>query len=91
MLQLDRLHPNPANRPTDLLLAREAEEGGQQYGLLQRIEKEEGGLMACRVVPWRNGDVVHSVFERELALVNSKRAAPETACEPEVADDVAEG
>ncbi|CAN0181836.1 unnamed protein product, partial [Pylaiella littoralis] len=53
-------------RPQDLLLAREGEEGGRQYGLRQRIEKGEGGPMACRVLPWRNGEDVYSTFEREL-------------------------
>lgn len=47
--------------------------------------------MACRVVPWRNGEDVHSMFERELGLANSKPAAEEGAAEHGAAGDVAEG
>lgn len=53
-------------RPGDLLLARDGGEGGRQYGLRQRIEKQEGGPLTCRLVLWEDGDDVHSAFENEL-------------------------
>ncbi|CAM9123873.1 unnamed protein product [Ectocarpus sp. 6 AP-2014] len=53
-------------RPGDLLLARDGGEGGRKFGLRERIEKEEGGPMACRVVPWQKGEDVYSAFESEL-------------------------
>lgn len=89
MFQRSRLRVRNTTRPGDLLLARDGDEEGQQYGLRQRIEKEEGGPMACRVLPWRNGEGVHSVFERELGTV--KLPAQETAAEPGATDEVAEG
>lgn len=94
VFQLGQFRPFTAyhlTRPGDVLLAREGEERGQQYGLRQRIEKEEGGPMACRVLPWRNGDDVHSAFERELGLANPKPPAQEAVAEHLEAGDVVEG
>lgn len=48
------------------MLARHGGEGGRKYGLKQRIEKEEGGPLACRLLLWENGDDVYSAFQNEL-------------------------
>lgn len=61
-------------RPGDLLLARDGGEGGRKFGLRERIEKEEGGPMACRVVPWQKGEDVYSAFESELVGVREMAA-----------------
>lgn len=53
-------------RPGDLLLARDGGEGGRRYGLLQRIEAEEGGSLACRLAKWGNGQQIYSALEDEL-------------------------
>lgn len=60
----------PLRRAGDLLLAREGSEGSQQggrrFGLLQRVEKEEGGPLTCRLSRWNSGEDVYNAFEEEL-------------------------
>lgn len=58
-------------RPGDLLLARDGGEGGRRYGLLQRIEAEEGGPLPCRLAKWENGQQIYSAFEDELRELGS--------------------
>ena len=71
--------PPATYRPGDVLLARHGEKEGRRYGLRQRIEKGEGGALACRMLPWDTGDDVHAAFERELEGVRETSRVPKTS------------
>ncbi|CAM9659271.1 unnamed protein product [Ascophyllum nodosum] len=53
-------------KPGDLVLARDGGEDGRLYGLRRRIENEEGGPLACRLLLWENGAHVLKAIENEL-------------------------